>query len=99
LFDAPITPRVKTAKAEQQQQAIKTIKQQQSAEQAEREERAENIKAIFESGKTPYMLYYEELQRKAEAGDLQAAELVRRNKTTYEMHAQSIREQQEKANN
>lgn len=96
LFDAPITQRAKTAKAELLQQAIKTIKQQQSAEQKEREQREADYQAVLAQGKTPYMLYYEDLMRKAQAGDLQAAELVRRNKTTYEEHARAIKEQQNK---
>lgn len=93
LFESPISARAKTAKAEQQQQANKTIKQQQSVQEKEREEREAEFNAVIAQGKTPYMLYYEDLMRKAEAGDLQAAELVRRNRQTYEEHAKAVKEQ------
>lgn len=52
--------------------------------------RREEIKA---SGKTEFMLYYEGLQEKAQAGDPEAIKLVARHRATYESH---LKQQQSK---
>lgn len=52
--------------------------------------RREEVKA---SGKTEFMLYYEGLQEKAQAGDPEAIKLVARHRATYEVH---LKQQQSK---
>ena len=52
--------------------------------------RREEVKA---TGKTEFMLYYEGLQEKAQAGDPEAIKLVARHRATYESH---LKQQQAK---
>lgn len=52
--------------------------------------RREEVKA---TGKTEFMLYYEGLQEKAQAGDPEAIKLVARHRATYEAH---LKQQQAK---
>ena len=57
-------------------------------------ERARYLEQLRQNGKTPYMLYYETKMKEAEAGDLEAAEIVRRNRHIYEAHRKKIEEEQ-----
>lgn len=68
------------AATEEQQAAQRAREQQQEQEARQRQELARH-------GKTQFMLYYEELQRKAAEGDLEAVELVKRHAKTYQQHA------------
>ena len=63
----------------------------------ERQERKENQErqasaALAEQGKTPFMAYYEGLQVKAAAGDMEAARLVRKHEATYIQHRKIMEE-------
>ena len=63
----------------------------------ERQERKENQErqasaALAEQGKTPFMAYYEGLQAKAAAGDMEAARLVKKHEATYNQHRQKMEE-------
>lgn len=85
-----ITPRVKTAR---QQKAIEAAaerrheQERRAREDAIERQRRENLKA---SGKTDFMIYYEGLIERAEAGDTRAQELVRRHRQTYEEQKQKV---------
>lgn len=65
---------------EEQQAAQRAREERQEAEARERQE-------LKNHGKTQFMVYYEELQRKAAEGDLEAVELVKRHAKTYAQHA------------
>lgn len=90
IVEQPITARAKTAK--QQKQIETAARRQQENEQREREmaiqtQRRELLEA---QGKTPFMVYYENLLAKAAAGDAEAAAAAERNKKAYEQHKAAI---------
>lgn len=70
--------RAAAAKQEREQQAVREA-QEKAIEAARKAE-------IKETGKTPFMRYYEDLEKKAALGDLDAAEKVKQHRQTYEMH-------------
>jgi DNA-binding Lrp family transcriptional regulator len=86
VIEQPITTRAKTKK--QQDKAIaNAIEMAYKMEAEERREKEEKLqKEIRKTGKTPFMIYYESLIAKAEAGDVEAASLVKQHKATYELH-------------
>lgn len=90
VVEAPITSRPRTVR---QQKAIeaRAIEEQQREErqrrQAIEEQKRQNLRA---QGKTSFMLWYEDLMQKAEAGDQEAQQQVKRHAETYERHKQSI---------
>lgn len=93
LAEGSITPREKSSRAAQQ----KEIRQQAQAMQRETEEReaAERRarRQMRAQGKTPFMLYYEDLERKAAAGDAEAAALARKHKATYEQQREAVQKE------
>lgn len=95
LLDQPITPRPKTeaqAKRRQAEDIQEQINEEHRREIALQDERRKRLR---QQGKTSYMVYFEEQQAKAAAGDPQAAEFVKINMETYKMHAETIRKEQQ----
>lgn len=94
----PVTPRPKSEK----EKKLKDVAAERAAQDAERDaqdaERARYLEQLRQNGKTPYMLYYETKMKEAEAGDLEAAEIVRRNRHIYEAHRKKIEEEQQNEN-
>lgn len=87
ILEQPITPRPKTIKAQKDAE----IRAQDEAERMQRlakmeEEEKKRQQLMKKTGKTSFMLYYESQEAKANAGDVEAAEYVRRNKAGYEEH-------------
>lgn len=85
------TPRPRTIKAKKQVE----VSERRAAEQAALDTKLEQSRIEREqlraAGKSPFMLYYESLQRKAAAGDVDAQELVARHRATYEEHTKSMK--------
>lgn len=86
-----ITPRPKSV---MQQKAISAEAARQI--QREKEQRAEQIERakreqMWASGKTPFMLWYEDKMRLAEAGDEEAKKSVEKNRETYESHLNAMK--------
>lgn len=95
LLDQPITPRAKTeaqAKRRKADEITEQINEEHRREIALQEERRKRLRA---QGKTSFMVYYEEQQAKAAAGDPQAAEFVKNQADTYKLHADTIRKEQQ----
>lgn len=91
-----ITARPATKK-QQQQQTVRAIEQQQQREREARENvEKKQREAMEQSGKTPYMIYYESKLEAARNGDLEAAKIVERNREIYEAHKQRIEQNQTK---
>lgn len=87
-----ITSRAKeeaTAK-NREQAAAKARATEEAAAAQEREKQARED--LARQGKTNFMIYYEDLQRKAEEGDLKAAEALKRHRATYELHVEKIKQ-------
>ena len=96
VLEQPISGRART---ERQQKRI----EQKAAEEQEREERQRRAQIeeqkrlnLRAQGKTSFMVWYEDMLAKAEAGDRDAQDAVRRHQETYEAHKRSIAEEQAK---
>lgn len=96
LIEQPISKRGKTKKevAAQQQQAERRAQERTAA--AERQQRQQAVDNYYQLGKTPFMVYYEEMFAKAKQGNADAATFCAQNESTYKMHQQSILKQQQK---
>lgn len=84
IIEQKISTRARTAR---QQRAIE-IEAERRIENEKREREAEIEKqrreALWAQGKTPYMLYVERLQKEAAAGNLEAAEALKRHQKAYD---------------
>lgn len=78
------TPRPKSArkKVEQDVAQLRTMEQEQRDQERARE-RAYH-EQLASQGKTTFMLYYEDLLKQAEQGDVEAQQAVRRHRAAYE---------------
>lgn len=86
VLSETIEPRPKN-KRQERAAAVKQEREQQAVRDAEEKALKERMMAeMKETGKTPFMRYYEDLERKAAEGDLDAAEKVKQHRQTYEMH-------------
>lgn len=65
-------------------------REKEERKEARERQRREEVKA---QGKTEFMLYYESLQAKADAGDQEAARLLVRHRATYEAHKKQLESQ------
>lgn len=94
LPEQNISPRTKNARQKQQIEA--TAQRRIEREEQDRQEAIERARrlSLQAQGKTSFMLYYENLLLKAQAGDPEAERLVKRHKETYENHLQAFKEQQ-----
>lgn len=94
IIEQKISTRARTAK---QQKAIE-IEAERRIENEKREREAaierQRREQLLAQGKSPFMVFYEGLQKKAAAGDLEAAESVKRWQKTYELQANQLRAQQ-----
>lgn len=85
------TPRPRTIKGKKQIE----VSERRAAEQAQLDSKLEQSRIEREqmhaAGKTSFMLYYEALQKKAAAGDVDAQELVARHRATYEAQIKSTK--------
>ena len=94
ILEQTITTRAKT---EKQQRAIEAeAERRRENEKRDREAMIERQRRaqIFAQGKTSFMLYFEDLQKKAAAGDLEAAELVKKHQKTYNQHLENQKQRQ-----
>lgn len=76
---------------EQLESAEKLKKAREHEEQKEQQDREKAMEAAAQ-GKTQFMLYYEGLQRKADEGDLEAKQLVKKHEATYRAHEAQMAE-------
>lgn len=92
--EQPITSRKKTEK--QQKEIDEAARRRAEKEQYEREQAIEAARreSFRLQGKNSYMVYYEEKQRLAEAGDIEAQEFCRQNKEKYEEFKKAMQKQQ-----
>lgn len=96
VMEQPISKRARTATEQKATTAAHEREAAQRQMEKEMEQNRRKREAAERTGKTPYMLYYEDQVRKAAAGDAEAAEIVRKNKATYEQHKANMAEQQKK---
>lgn len=93
VLEQPITTRPKSEKKRKEQEA-EQMKKAAEIEQKEREqEERRKEKELRKSGKTSFMVYYEEMEAAAAQGDPVALDIVRRNKKFYEMQVEKMKNQ------
>ena len=86
IVEQKITSRVTSKR---QEQAIKVREE-------EYKERQKRVDELRRQGKTEYMVYYENMMKKAQNGDLDALKIVERNKSIYEEHKARIESENSK---
>lgn len=87
-----ITPRAKTAKqAAQQEEAARRNEAQRSMETAHDDNRRQ-LEAIWAQGKSSWMIFYENRQKLAQAGDQEAAKWCERNFLQYEKEKERMKD-------
>ena len=91
-----VTPRPKTEKAKKLQDIATERRLQEERNDALRQKENADREKLRNDGKTPYMLYYESKVQAAENGDLEAAEIVRKNRHVYLEHKRQIEEENKK---
>lgn len=93
IDEQAITPRAKSKKAQQAKEiaALETVRQSNQ----ERKEAAEKdvISEIYDQGKTPFMLWYEQKVQLANAGDVDAQRIVNEKRAQYEAHKSNLKNQ------
>lgn len=95
--ESTVSPRPKQTRQSAQQAALRAERARQ--EERDEKERLEKQKQLEQraNGKTSFMVYYEAQLEKARQGDLEAAQIVQKNKAFYEKHCATI--EQEKNEN
>ena len=84
VAQSPISARAKTTRQAQQRAEAR---QREADEQEREDERARERRKIMKlraQGKTPFMVYFEKMEAAAAAGDIEAAEIVRKRRVAYE---------------
>lgn len=97
IAEMTVTPRNKTQRQQQAAEAEARRQEEARLRDQEREKAAENVRKLRARGKTPFMVYYEDLEKKAAAGDIEAINLVKRHRESYESHCAAIKEEQEQS--
>lgn len=78
-IEGPITPRAKTAKQHKQQLAAAQAVAIQEQRHRQRQAADEHFRQQYTDGPTAFRIYYEEMCKKAAAGDLEAQAFVKNN--------------------
>ena len=94
-----ITSRPKTEK--QKKKLEQQVNQEREKEERERQAEIERLKReqLRSQGKTNFMLYYESLKAKADAGDIEAQAAERRHRAAYAAQVQALQEELKQNNN
>lgn len=90
VVEQPITSRARTAaqaKRKEIRQAEEIDRERRDKQRMAEQKKREELRA---AGKTPFMIYYEDLLKKAAAGDPEAIRLVEVHRSTYEAHAREV---------
>lgn len=96
LIEDTVTPRPKTEKAKKAMDIKAENKAREAAMEEQREKERVTVQLMHDSGKTPFMVWYEEQIRKAENGDSDAEKSLARHKATYEAHKAKMETEQRK---
>lgn len=84
VAQSPISARAKTTRQAQQRAEARQREADEQVREQERARERRKIEKIYASGKTPFMVYYETQIKLAAAGDIEAAEIVRKRRQAYE---------------
>lgn len=95
IVEQPFSKRAKTKnQAEQQLRAAKRAEQE-KAQADERQATQYMVDRYHQEGKTPFMVYYEQQQEAARAGDQEAATFCAQQERIYKMHASQFKTKQQ----
>ena len=83
VIESPITKRAQSKKQEDTRRALQIQEEESARRAAEREKYEKEQRRLAKQGKNSFMLYYEDLLKRAAAGDLQAAADARANEKAY----------------
>lgn len=96
IVETTITPRAKTAKQQREIEAAALRQQQEEQRRRQQAIEEQRRQLLAAQGKTSFMVYYEELVQRANAGDTEAARLVEKHKKSYEQHKAAQEEELKK---
>ena len=96
IVEQKITSRATSKRQEQAIQNQKDRAKENKEREIEYQKRQNRVDELRKQGKTEYMLYYENMMKKADMGDLDALKIVERNKHIYEEHKARILEENSK---
>ena len=85
-----ISARAKSTRQAQQRAEARQREAEERERDQERARERRKIDKIYASGKTPFMVYYENQLKLAAAGDMEAAEIVRKRRQAYEDQCAAI---------
>ena len=85
-----ITARPKTKREATQQQAAQERQRAEEARQEDADRTRQERQRLRQSGRTQFMVWYEDLARRAAAGDTEAQQAVRRHAAAYEAQKQQL---------
>lgn len=88
IIEQKISTRARTARQQKQIEIEAEKRRQDEKREREAEIEKQRREQIAAQGKTSFMLFYESLEKKAAAGDLEAAESVKKYKSMYMQHKQ-----------
>lgn len=94
ILEEPVTPRARTRQQQRQLDVIAERRRVNEQRDREREIEAIERRRNFEAGKSSFMLWYESLLAKAEAGDEDARRRVESNRAAYERQVEQMKKNQ-----
>lgn len=89
IIEQKISTRARTARQQKQIEIEAEKRRENEKREQEAEIERQRREQVAAQGKTSFMLFYESLEKKAAAGDLEAAESVKKYKSMYERHKKS----------
>lgn len=90
VAEGEISKRAKTKKQQREQQQAQERVREQSARDEEAKRDYQKRTEFEQQGKTSFMVYYEAKMQQAQQGDVEAAQIVEKNKKVYEQHRAAI---------
>lgn len=94
LLEDQISPRAKKQKQQADDIRATAARQEREEQERRRQQEIDNRRILEQTGKTEFMVYYEDLMKRAEAGDVDAARLVQQRRSIYEAHKRDLEQHQ-----
>lgn len=96
VLEQPITSRPKSEKKRKEQEAEQQRKAAETEQKQREDEEKRKERELRKSGKTSFMLYFEEMEAKAAMGDPDAMDIVRKNQKFYDIQVEKMKNQETK---
>lgn len=95
IEEGTISPRAKTKKAAEQAAVAKIEAAAAAAREELNQQSKDDLEAIYKTGKTPFMAWYESKVKAAAAGDADALRIVEEKRAQYEQHRNQFNQQKQ----